>query len=105
MPKKFFKPADHIIREWPEIFEDIYMSSIPVLYMHSVEIEFNDGRVWSISINEQLENNDADIVADKLVEAFREYQEEISNIIFKVDVEKLKSDITSSTSSFLNKNH
>jgi hypothetical protein len=54
MPKKFYKPSENIIQEWPEIFEDIYMSTVPVLYMHSVEIEFDDGRIWSINISEQL---------------------------------------------------
>jgi hypothetical protein len=104
MPKKFYKPSENIIQEWPEIFEDIYMSTVPVLYMHSVEIEFDDGRIWSINISEQLEKNDADSVAEKLVSAFHEYQEEIQNIVFKVDVEKLKNDVMNSTNSFLKRN-
>jgi hypothetical protein len=72
--------------------------------MHSVEIEFDDGRIWSINISEQLEKNDADSVAEKLVGAFHEYQEEIQNIVFKVDVEKLKNDVMNSTNSFLKRN-
>jgi hypothetical protein len=101
MPKRLYKPPKNVVQEWPEVFEDIYMSAIPVLYMYSIEIEFNDGRIWEINIAEQLENSDPDAVADKLVDAFREFQDEIHNIIFKVDVDKLKSDIISSTKSFL----
>lgn len=104
MPKKFYKPSDNIVQEWPEIFEDIYMSTIPVLYMHSVELEFEDGRIWAINISDQLEEQDADTVADKLVETFHEFQDEIQNIIFKVDIDKLKNDVISSTNNFLNKN-
>jgi hypothetical protein len=103
MPKRLYKPPKNVVQEWPEVFEDIYMSAIPVLYMYSIEIEFNDGRIWEINIAEQLENSDPDTVADKLVDAFREFQDEIHNIVFKVDVEKLKSDIISSTKSFLDR--
>ena len=103
MPKRFFKPPKNVIQEWPEIFEDMYMSTIPVKYMHSVEIEFNDGRLWEINITEQLENEEAEIVAKKLIEAFREYQDEIHNMNFSVDIEKLKNDVIKSTKGFLDK--
>jgi hypothetical protein len=103
MPKKLYKPPKDVIQEWPEVFEDIYMSTIPILYMHSVELEFEDGRVWEFDISEQLESEDADDVAEKLVGVFQEFRDEISNIFFKVDVEKLKTDITTSTKLFLDK--
>jgi len=103
MPKRFFKPPKNVIQEWPEIFEDMYMSTIPVKYMHSVEIEFNDGRLWEINIAEQLENEEAENVAKKLIEAFREYQDEIHNMNFSVDIEKLKNDVIKSTKGFLDK--
>jgi hypothetical protein len=71
--------------------------------MHSVEIEFEDGRIWEINVAEQLELNDAEIVAEKLIEAFREYRDEIHNMNFKVDIEKLKSDVINSTKGILGK--
>jgi hypothetical protein len=101
VPKKLFKPPKDVIQEWPEIFEDLYMSTIPISYMHSVEIEFDDGRIWEINVAEQLELNEAEIVAKKLIEAFREYQDEIHNMNFRVDIEKLKNDVINSTKGIL----
>ena len=77
------------------------MSTVPISYMDSVEIEFTDGRIWEINVAEQLELNKAEIVAIKLIEAFREYQDEIQNMNFKVDIEKLKKDVLDSTKGIL----
>jgi hypothetical protein len=101
VPKKLFKPPENVIQEWPEVFEHIYMSTVPISYMDSVEIEFTDGRIWEINVAEQLELNKAEIVAVKLIEAFREYQDEIQNMNFKVDIEKLKKDVLDSTKGIL----
>jgi len=32
-------------KQWPEIFENIELSTIPILYLHSVRITFNDGKI------------------------------------------------------------
>lgn len=97
MPKPLFKPPKHLVQEWPEVFEDLYMNTMPVHYLEVIRIEFNDGRVWEINIQEQLELNDGNNVANRLIETFSEYRDDITKIDFKVDINKLKSDICDQT--------
>ncbi len=86
MPNPLFKPPRHLVKEWPEVFEDLYMNTMPVAYLELVHLEFADGRVWQIDIKEQLKVTTADSIADKLLETLSEYKDEIKKIDFKVDI-------------------
>lgn len=97
MPKRLFRPPEHLIKQWPEVFEDMYMNTMPLFYLNSVQLEFKDGRVWEIDVKIQLLTLDADVVADKILDMFDEYGQEIDNVNFDVDTEKLKKDIEQSS--------
>lgn len=97
MPNPLFKPPKHLIKEWPEVFEDLYMNTMPVAYLDLIHLEFANGRVWEINVKEQLKHEDPDNIADKLLETIQEYKGEIIKIDFKVDIERLKKDIRDST--------
>ena len=97
MPKHLFRPPIQLIKEWPEVFEDMYMNTMPVAYLKSVRLEFNNGRIWEIDIQEQLSNTTNDIVAEKLLDTFQEYKEEIIKVDFAIDIQKLKEDVIKQT--------
>jgi hypothetical protein len=97
VPKHLFRPPSHLIKEWPEVFEDMYMNTMPVAYLKNVRLEFNNGRIWEIDIQEQLGNATNDIVAEKLLDTFTEYKEEITKVDFTIDIQRLKQDITDKT--------
>lgn len=97
MPNPLFKPPRHLVKEWPEVFEDLYMNTMPVAYLDRIHLEFTDGRVWEIDIRNELDNQTPDDIADTLINTLQEYKEEIKKIDFKVDVERLKKDIKDST--------
>lgn len=101
MPNPLFRPPRHLVKEWPEVFEDLYMNTMPVAYLEMVHIEFTDGRVWQIDVKEQLRDGDPDSIADRLLETMQEYKDDIKKMDFKVDVEKLKKDIADSTKTIL----
>jgi len=101
VPKHLFRPPSHLIKEWPEVFEDMYMNTMPVAYLKSVRLEFNNGRIWEIDIQEQLGNATNDIVAEKLLDTFQEYKEEITKVDFIIDIQRLKQDITDKTNKLL----
>jgi hypothetical protein len=96
-----FKPPKHLVKEWPEVFEDLYMNTMPVEYLEYVHLEFANGRVWQINIKEQLKELASTEVATRLIDTMSEYRTEIVKLDFKVDIEKLKKDIGDSTSSIL----
>jgi hypothetical protein len=99
--KPLFKPPRHLVQEWPEVFEDLYMNTMPVAYLDLIIIDFSDGKVWEINIKDQLEDRNHDEIADSLLETFQEYKEEITKIDFKLDIEKLRTDIKNQTKNYL----
>ena len=74
---------------------------MPVAYLKSVRLEFNNGRIWEIDIQEQLSNTTNEIVAEKLLDTFQEYKEEIIKVDFAVDIQKLKEDVIKQTKKIL----
>jgi hypothetical protein len=97
VPKKLYKPTDEVVNEWPEVFEDLYMNTMPVDYLQSVTIKFEDGRIWEIEIKEHLNDHDNRPVAERLTDTIKEHHDEIKSIDFKIDIAKLKKDVTGST--------
>jgi hypothetical protein len=99
VPKNLFRPPEHLVKQWPEVFEDLRMNTMPVSYLEILRIEFQDGRIWEIDLRE-LES-DQNLLADRLVSILEEYQRDIKNIRFEINVEKLKTDIKSQTKNLL----
>jgi hypothetical protein len=97
MPNPLFKPPRHLVKEWPEVFEDLYMNTMPVAYLDSVRLDFIDGRVWEIDVKNELTKQTSESIADILLNTLQEYKDEIKKIDFKVDVTRLKNDIASET--------
>ena len=101
MPKPLFRPPRHLVKEWPEVFEDLYMNTMPVAYIDVMHLEFANGRVWQINIAEQVKESDADTVAERMLETMNEYKDQIKKMDFKINVERLKADIFDSTKKIL----
>jgi hypothetical protein len=70
---------------------------MPVAYLEMIHLEFANGRVWQIDIKEQINGSELEDVASRLLNTLHEYKDEIKKIDFKVDIEKLKKDIKSSS--------
>lgn len=90
-------------KQWPEIFEDLELSTIPILYLHSLRITFNDGKIWDIDVDKSKKSNNNDKIEESLVKLFDEYEDRIQHIDFRLDTEKIKKDITKKTKKFLKK--
>lgn len=101
MPKRLFRSPEHLVKQWPEVFEDMYMNTMPLLYLNFIRIVFNDGRIWEIDIKSQLTAADPGVVADKILDIFDEYSTEIKDIDFDIDTDQLKQDIVNKTKGML----
>jgi hypothetical protein len=73
------------------------MNTMPVAYLDIIQLEFSDGRVWEIDIREELNKQDANSIADTLINTLQEFKDDIKKIDFKIDIERLKKDISSET--------
>lgn len=94
------KLPQEVINHWPEIFKDITIESVPVEYLHSVKITFEDGKIWEIDTDKNPENVDIEQALEALME---EYEDIIVNVDFRLDTEKVKNDISKRTAAFLKK--
>lgn len=97
------KLSKDVIERWPEIFEGIQLNVVPLKYLHSIQIQFKNKKIWDIDITSKKEEMTWLNVEKHIHDLFVQYQDDIENIDFKLDTEKLKSDIIRSTSSFLKK--
>jgi|TARA_B110000503_G_scaffold24454_2_gene38586 hypothetical protein len=106
VPKK--KSSDsslppEVIEHWPEVFEDLDVKVVPLEYLHSVRVFFQDGKIWDIDIAKSKEKNLENNLEDTLEELFTQYDDVITNVDFRLDTKRLKDDITKRTRSFLKK--
>ncbi len=82
-----------MINEWPEVFEDMQVNTIPIAYLDYVQLTFKTGMIWKIDIKNYLNTLEADTIADLLQELFAEYKNEIKTLKYKLNTETLKNDV------------
>jgi len=98
-PKKSFEPS--IVDQWPEVFSDINLSAVPIPYLHSVVVTFNDGNKWNIILRKEDRESAEGGLPKTLQELFQNYETQIMHVDFRLDIERIKKDIMKSTRKFL----
>jgi hypothetical protein len=91
-----------IIDQWPEIFSDIDLATIPLDYLHNVVITFRDGKKWDVVIKKKDSDLKNGNLPRELTELFNNYEKEIVHVDFRLDIPQIKKDVTKSTKKFLN---
>ena len=91
-----------VIDHWPEVFADLDVQVVPLEYLHSVRVYFNNGKVWDIDIEKSKAENKSNL-EETLEQLFDEYDEVITNVDFRLDTVRLKKDITNRTKTFMKK--
>jgi hypothetical protein len=86
---------------WQDIFDTVDMKFLPVDYMQSIEVEFVDGEIWEIDLDQHSDETPVDEVLDDF---FTEYEDTIKEVNFKMDFAKIKYDISKRTTKFLKHN-
>lgn len=88
---------------WPEIFNDIKIKIIPVKYLSEVSILFANNKVWKIELYEHLTVEQQNQFEKQLKQMLKVYSDNIVKINYKINVKKVKKDITSKTKKFFRK--
>lgn len=91
-----------MIDHWPEVFDEIDIDVIPIEYLDSVRVQFDDGKVWDIDVKSSRQKPNLDIES-AIEDLFEEYADVITNIDFRLDTEKVKQDIKNRTYIFMKK--
>jgi len=95
-------PKD-VIDSWPEVFSDVEVKAIPLEYLHSIRVIFDNGKVWDLNIATYAKKHGVDNLDAQIQELLSNYDESIEHIDFRLNVNKVKKDITKQTKSFLKK--
>jgi hypothetical protein len=94
------KLPPEVIDFWPEVFEDVEVDVVPVEYLESVIVTFDDGITWNIDVRKDSDTID---VEQSLADLIDEYQDVISHVDFRLDTQKVKQDISKRTHFFMKK--
>ena len=92
-------PSD-VIDYWPEVFDHIEIKAVPLKYIVSVHVTFTDGKEWNINIDESKKSSDMEI-EETINTFFKEYNDVISKVDFKLDTPTLVNDVKSQTKTFM----
>ena len=95
-------PKD-VIEVWPEVFEEVTLQSLPLLYLHSVVINFKDNKSWEIKLTTKIKKDGWSSFQQSLSELLISYEEQIDDVDFKLDAVKVKKDVEKLTNKFLKK--
>lgn len=93
------KLPKEVISHWPEVFDDVEINAVPLEYLDSIRVQFNDGKIWDIDIN--TSKNKVKDLEKSLDDLFEQYQDHIKTVDFRLNTEKVKRDITTRTKKFL----
>lgn len=95
-------PRD-VIEHWPEVFADVELNVLPIRYLHTVLVNFKDGKTWEIKVTAKARQEGWPAFQQNLSEICKTYEDTIDNVDFKLDTERVRKDIEKSTQTFLKK--
>ena len=104
MSKKKITHNEHNEEHWQEIFDSIDMEYLPLEYINRIVITFQDGAIWDIDIDDSRKKQPIDYIEDQLDQLFEEYDTKIETIDFRLDLERVKNDLSKRVYRFLKLN-
>jgi hypothetical protein len=89
--------------EWEEILDEIELTYLPIEYLKNIIVTFDDGTTWDIDIAASQKNQSSESIETSLDELFETYDDTIETVDFRLDLEKVKKDLTKRVRRFLKK--
>jgi hypothetical protein len=93
-------PRD-VVDLWPEVFGEVTLNVVPLVYVHTLKITFKNNKIWEIKTKQSAKIINWDEFESQLNNLISEYECDIEQIDFKLDTDKIKKDITKQTKKFL----
>jgi thymidylate kinase len=90
-------------KEWEDILDEIELKYFPIEYLEKIIITFDNGTVWDIDVASSKKNQDLDDIEESLDQLFEDYDDSIETLDFRLDIEKVKKDLSKIVNRFLKK--
>jgi hypothetical protein len=95
------KLPKEVVAHWPEVFGSVEIKSIPVEYLESVNVTFDGGEIWEITMDQRKLLKEGTTVDEVLNDLLAEYEDTISKVDFRVHTDKVKRDMIKTTRKFM----
>jgi|688.fasta_scaffold150673_3 hypothetical protein len=92
-----------IVDIWPEIFNEVTITALPLLYVEKVRINFKDGKTWELGISSKNNKKDLKKFEEGVSEILKTYDEFIEEVDVKINTGKVRKDVEKSIKRMLKK--
>lgn len=89
---------------WENVLDEIDMDYLPIEYISNIMITFKDGTTWDINIDDSRKKQTQEQIEDSLDQLFEEYESHIETIDFRLDLDRVKHDVSRRVYRFLKLN-
>lgn len=90
-------------QEWEDILGEIELTYLPIEYLKNIIVTFEDGTKWDIDVSASKKEQTVEDVENSLDDLFSEYDDTIETVDFRLDLEKVKRDLSKRVNRFLKK--
>ena len=90
-------------KEWEDILDEIELTYLPIEYLQDIIVTFEDGTTWNIDVSASKKEQTSEDIEDSLDELFSQYDDTIETVDFRLDLEKVKKDLSKRVNRFLKK--
>ncbi len=88
-----------VVSKWPDVFGDVDVRAIPLEYLDSLRVRFNNGKTWEVTVD--LTKNPVKQLEKTLKDLFNTYDSSIKHVDFKLDTDRIKKDVQKRTRKFI----
>lgn len=104
MPNKNRQLTTKQDQQWNEIFDSIEMDYVPIQYVKKIVITFDDGSIWDVDVANNRGSQSHEEIESSLQDLFLEYEDTIDSIDFRMDMDRMKRDLSKRVMKFLKVN-
>jgi len=97
------KLPPNVIKAWPDVLKDIEVDVLPLEYLDTIRVTFTNGKIWEIDIQSSLKKSPIETLEETIETMFKEYDQDIENVDFRLDTARIKDDIKRRTHKFMKK--
>ena len=88
-----------VVSKWPDVFGDVDVRAIPLEYLDSLRVRFNNGKTWEVTVD--LTKTPVKQLEKTLKDLFNTYDSSIKHVDFKLDTDRIKKDVQKRTRKFI----
>jgi hypothetical protein len=104
LKKQKVEPEKTLDTEWEDILEEIDLKFLPIEYVKTIIITFEDKTTWEIDLENSRKTQTDESIEDMLDDLFDEYDGDITDLNFQLDLQKIKRFLSKRVSYFLKHN-